>query len=68
MCIRDSSGHRASARSVVCAPSIPGMAKSTERALARRPDLRIITLSMFGEESYYSRMVQALSLIHIWRT
>lgn len=28
-------------------------------ALARRPDLRIITLSMFGEESYYSRMVQA---------
>ena len=23
------------------------------------PDLRIITLSMFGEESYYSRMVEA---------
>jgi len=34
-------------------------AQTTERALARRPDLRIITLSMFGEESYYSRMVKA---------
>ena len=34
-------------------------AQTTERALARRPDLRIITLSMFGEESYYSRMVEA---------
>ena len=34
-------------------------AQTTVRALARRPDLRIITLSMFGEESYYSRMVQA---------
>lgn len=34
-------------------------AQTTERALERRPDLRIITLSMFGEESYYSRMVKA---------
>ena len=34
-------------------------AQTTEQALARRPDLRIITLSMFGEESYYSRMVKA---------
>lgn len=34
-------------------------AQTTELALARRPDLRIITLSMFGEESYYSRMVKA---------
>ena len=34
-------------------------AQTTERALARRPELRIITLSMFGEESYYSRMVEA---------
>lgn len=33
--------------------------QTTERALARRPDLKIITLSMFGEESYYSRMVKA---------
>ena len=34
-------------------------AQTTEQALARRPDLKIITLSMFGEESYYSRMVKA---------
>lgn len=41
--------------------SMPGMdgARTTERALALRPDLRIITLSMFGEESYYTRMVEA---------
>ncbi len=39
-------------------PGIDG-AQTTERALAVRPDLRIITLSMFGDESYYSRMVQA---------
>ena len=41
--------------------SMPGLdgAQTTERALARRPDLRIITLSMFGEESYNSRMVEA---------
>ena len=41
--------------------SMPGLdgAQTTERALARCPDLRIITLSMFGEESYYSRMVEA---------
>ncbi len=39
-------------------PGIDG-AQATERALARRPELRIITLSMFGEESYYTRMVQA---------
>ncbi len=37
--------------------SMPGLdgAQTTERALSVRPDLRIITLSMFGEESYYSR-------------
>ena len=41
--------------------SMPGLdgAQTTERALSVRPDLRIITLSMFGEESYYSRMVEA---------
>ena len=41
--------------------SMPGLdgAQTTERALARRPELRIITLSMFGEESYYSRMAEA---------
>lgn len=33
--------------------SMPGLdgAQTTERALARRPELWIITLSMFGEES-----------------
>lgn len=41
--------------------SMPGIdgAEATERALERRPDLKIITLSMFGEESYYTRMVKA---------
>ena len=41
--------------------AMPGLdgAQTTERALARRPELRIITLSMFGDESYYSRMVEA---------
>ena len=41
--------------------AMPGLdgAQTTERALARHSELRIITLSMFGEESYYSRMVEA---------
>ncbi|WP_304583138.1 response regulator transcription factor [uncultured Alistipes sp.] len=41
--------------------SMPGIdgAQTTERALALRPELRFITLSMFGEESYYTRMVEA---------
>lgn len=41
--------------------SMGGMdgAQTTEQALARRPDLKIITLSMYGEENYYSRMVKA---------
>lgn len=41
--------------------SMPGIdgARTTEQALAIQPDLKIITLSMFGEESYYSRMVEA---------
>lgn len=41
--------------------AMPGLdgAQTTERALQRRPALRIITLSMFGEEGYYSRMVEA---------
>lgn len=41
--------------------SMPGMdgAEATEKALERCPDLKIVTLSMFGEESYYSRMVEA---------
>ena len=39
-------------------PGIDG-AQTTERALALRPDLQIIALSMFGEESYYARMMEA---------
>lgn len=41
--------------------SMPGIdgAQATERALLLRPGLKIVTLSMFGEESYYSRMVEA---------
>ncbi len=32
---------------------------ATERAMALMPELNIITLSMYGEQSYYSRMVAA---------
>lgn len=41
--------------------SMPGIdgAQTTEQALVIRPSLRIITLSMFGEQQYYSRMVEA---------
>ncbi len=41
--------------------AMPGLdgAQTTERALAERQDLVIITLSMFGEENYYTRMVEA---------
>ena len=33
--------------------------KATKIALERNPNLRIICLSMFGEEKYYSRMAEA---------
>ncbi len=33
--------------------------EATRRALELYPDLKVITLSMFGEESYYTRMVTA---------
>jgi len=41
--------------------AMPGMNgdRTAELALAVRPELRIITLAMFGDENYYSRMVQA---------
>ena len=41
--------------------SMPVMngAEATERALQMRPGLKIITLSMFGDENYYARMVDA---------
>lgn len=41
--------------------AMPGMggAEATQRLLALRPELRVITLSMFGDEHYYQRMVEA---------
>lgn len=41
--------------------SMPGIdgAETTRRALELNPDLRIVTLSMFGDEHYYTRMVEA---------
>lgn len=40
--------------------AMPGMggAEATQRLLAQRPELRVITLSMFGDEHYYKRMVE----------
>ncbi len=32
---------------------------ATQRAIAQHPEMKIITLSMYGAELYYSRMVQA---------
>ncbi len=41
--------------------SMPGIdgAETTRQALAVNPGLRIVTLSMFGDEHYYTRMVEA---------
>jgi DNA-binding NarL/FixJ family response regulator len=41
--------------------SMPGMdgAETTRRALAERPELRIVTLSMYGDEHYYTRMMES---------
>lgn len=41
--------------------SMPGMdgAETTRRALAERSDLRIVTLSMYGDEHYYTRMMES---------
>lgn len=40
--------------------SMPGIdgSETTRRALAQRPELRIITLSMYGDEHFYSLMVE----------
>ncbi|MBQ2784149.1 MAG: response regulator transcription factor [Alistipes sp.] len=40
--------------------SMPGIdgSETTRRALAERPELRIITLSMYGDEHFYSLMVE----------
>lgn len=41
--------------------SMPGMngAQTTERALEIEPELKVITLSMFGDSAYYTRMVES---------
>lgn len=39
-------------------PGIDGV-ETSHRALELRPELRIVTLSMFGDEHYYTRMVEA---------
>ena len=39
-------------------PNVSGE-EATRGALALRPDLKVITLSMFGDENYYTRMVEA---------
>jgi len=40
--------------------SMPGIdgGETSRRALALRPELRIITLSMYGDEQYYTRMME----------
>ncbi len=40
--------------------SMPGMdgAETTRRALQLRPDLRIVTLSMYGDDHYYTLMME----------
>lgn len=42
----------------IAMPTISGD-KATIIALERNPNMRIISLSMFGDENYYSRMVEA---------
>lgn len=41
--------------------SMPGLdgSQTTHRALEILPELKIVTLSMFGDEHYYTRMVEA---------
>ena len=41
--------------------AMPGLngAATTERALALRPELKVISLSMFGDNAYYSQMMSS---------
>ena len=41
--------------------SMPGIngAETTERALEVDPELKVISLSMFGDNAYYSKMVES---------
>ena len=41
----------------IAMPEMDG-AETTQRALKIKPDMRVITLSMFGDDNYYSLMVQ----------
>jgi DNA-binding NarL/FixJ family response regulator len=41
----------------IAMPEMDG-AETTQRALKLKPDMRVITLSMFGDDHYYSLMVQ----------
>jgi DNA-binding NarL/FixJ family response regulator len=42
----------------IAMPEMDGI-EAAKRAIARYPDLKIITLSMFGEQDYYFKMVDA---------
>ena len=42
----------------IAMPEMDG-AETTRQALRLKPDMRVITLSMFGDDHYYSLMVQS---------
>ena len=42
----------------IAMPGIDG-AETTRRALVMRPDMRVVTLSMFGDDNYYTRMLDS---------
>jgi DNA-binding NarL/FixJ family response regulator len=42
----------------IAMPGIDG-AETTRRALIMRPDMRVVTLSMFGDDNYYTRMLDS---------
>jgi len=42
----------------IAMPDMDGY-EATKRAIARYPDLKILILSMYGEEEYYLKMIQA---------
>jgi DNA-binding NarL/FixJ family response regulator len=42
----------------ICMPDLDGI-ETTEKAVARRPNLKIVALTMFCDEEYYYKMIQA---------
>ncbi len=42
----------------IAMPGIDG-AETTRRALVMRPDMRVVTLSMYGDDNYYTRMLDS---------